>query len=63
MNISRAMGLQEREIISLVGGGGKTTLMFRLAGELALQRKVVVTTTTKIYRPSRTNFVIVAGKG
>lgn len=56
MNISRAMGLQEREIISLVGGGGKTTLMFRLAGELALQRKVVVTTTTKIYRPSPDKF-------
>ncbi|HPZ43140.1 MAG TPA: selenium cofactor biosynthesis protein YqeC [Bacillota bacterium] len=52
MKISRAMGLQEREIISLVGGGGKTTLMFRLAGELALQKKVIITTTTKIYRPS-----------
>ena len=39
-------------MISLIGGGGKTTLMFRLAGELARTgRKVLTTTTTKIFRP------------
>ena len=43
----------EREVISLVGAGGKTTLMFRLAKELYLQvKKVVTTTTTKILEPS-----------
>jgi probable selenium-dependent hydroxylase accessory protein YqeC len=39
--------------VSLVGAGGKTTLMFRLAKELLLAgKKVVTTTTTKILEPS-----------
>jgi probable selenium-dependent hydroxylase accessory protein YqeC len=37
------------ELISLVGAGGKTSIMFRLAQELsALRKKVLVTTTTNI---------------
>jgi len=48
-----ALGIQAREVISLVGAGGKTTLMFRLAKELFLSgRKVVTTTTTKILEPT-----------
>jgi probable selenium-dependent hydroxylase accessory protein YqeC len=40
-------------MISLVGAGGKTTLMFSLAGELRmLHRRVITTTTTKIYPPA-----------
>jgi probable selenium-dependent hydroxylase accessory protein YqeC len=40
-------------VISLVGAGGKTTLMFRIAGELAeAGETVLTTTTTKIYVPS-----------
>jgi probable selenium-dependent hydroxylase accessory protein YqeC len=39
-------------MISLVGAGGKTTLMFLLAGELAHRKfRVVTTTTTKIFPP------------
>ena len=60
--ISEALGLNEREVISLVGAGGKTTLMYRLAKELLLSRKrVVTTTTTKILepRPEETNFLFV----
>ncbi|MBW2085743.1 MAG: putative selenium-dependent hydroxylase accessory protein YqeC, partial [Deltaproteobacteria bacterium] len=41
-------------VISLVGAGGKTTLMFRLARELAdAGETVLTTTTTKIYKPSK----------
>ena len=41
-------------VISLVGGGGKTTLMFRLAAELAhIENTVLTTTTTKIFEPSK----------
>ena len=41
-------------MISLVGAGGKTSLMFRLARELSTQGGTVLsTTTTKIYTPSR----------
>jgi len=40
-------------MISLVGAGGKTTLMFSLARELRmLHRRVITTTTTKIYPPA-----------
>ncbi|MBW1710296.1 MAG: putative selenium-dependent hydroxylase accessory protein YqeC [Deltaproteobacteria bacterium] len=46
--------LGDRGVISLVGAGGKTTLMFTLARELArLGEPVLTTTTTKIFMPSR----------
>ena len=48
-----ALGLKKREVISLTGAGGKTTLMFRLAKELFLKgKRVVTTTTTKILEPA-----------
>lgn len=59
MKICEALGLKERGVISLVGGGGKTTSMYRLAEEIPLQYKVVVTTTTKIFRPSPGKFPLV----
>ena len=40
-------------VVSLVGGGGKTTLMFKLARELSMVgESVLTTTTTKIFEPS-----------
>ncbi len=51
--LSESLGLKTREMISLTGAGGKTTLMFRLARELSLEgKKVITTTTTKILEPS-----------
>ena len=48
-----SLGLRAREMISLVGAGGKTSLMFRLASELVHQgRRVITTTTTRILEPS-----------
>jgi molybdenum cofactor cytidylyltransferase len=45
------MGLESRELVSLVGGGGKSTLLFLLGRELAVGgRRVVLTTTTKMGR-------------
>lgn len=50
MNLSRALRIQPKEVVAFVGGGGKTTAMFRLAGELVAQgRRVVTTTTTRIF--------------
>lgn len=40
-----------RGVTALVGGGGKTTLMFRLAEELARAHRVIVATTTHVMRP------------
>ena len=35
MKFTEALNIKPGEVISLVGGGGKTTLMFALARELA----------------------------
>jgi probable selenium-dependent hydroxylase accessory protein YqeC len=51
--LTEALGIKAREVISLVGAGGKTTLMFRLAKELLLSgKKVLTTTTTRILKPT-----------
>lgn len=54
MLIREAVPLGAKEIITFVGGGGKTTAMFRLAHELKdVGKKVVVTTTTRIFLPQQ----------
>ena len=50
MQLAHALRIHPKEVVVLVGGGGKTTLMFRLADELAASgRRVVTTMTTKIF--------------
>jgi len=52
VTLKDALALRDREVISLVGGGGKTSLMFALGRELASRLKgVILTTTTKIWEP------------
>jgi probable selenium-dependent hydroxylase accessory protein YqeC len=52
-SLIEALGLKDRELVSLVGAGGKTTLMFALAKELQDRgARVVTTTTTKIFYPT-----------
>jgi probable selenium-dependent hydroxylase accessory protein YqeC len=52
-SLTEALGVRAKEVVCLVGAGGKTTLMFRLAKELSLSgKKVVTTTTTKILEPA-----------
>jgi molybdenum cofactor cytidylyltransferase len=46
MKLKEALELNQPEVISLVGAGGKTTLMFSLAQELASEGEFIVTTTT-----------------
>lgn len=56
--------LQRKGIISIIGGGGKTSLMFCLARELADSgKKVLTTTTTKIFMPKKDQspFTLIAG--
>lgn len=53
MNLSSSIGLEHGDVISIVGAGGKTTLMFQLAKEIKSNNaNVLATTTTKIYLPS-----------
>jgi len=51
--LEEALELDRHRIISLVGAGGKTSLMFAMAGELSARGNHVITsTTTKIFKPS-----------
>ncbi|HLY89202.1 MAG TPA: selenium cofactor biosynthesis protein YqeC [Acetobacteraceae bacterium] len=51
--LAQALGIGEREVVTIVGGGGKTTTMFRLGRELrAAGAGVVLTTTTHIFAPA-----------
>ncbi len=64
VSLREGLMLEGGGVVSLVGGGGKTSLMFKLARELSLAGEpVLTTTTTKIFEPSRdqTNCVILSG--
>jgi len=53
-SLAEALGVERGDLVSLVGGGGKTTLMYRLARELrALGLRAAAATTTKIRDPGR----------
>lgn len=52
MDISALLGV-ERGVTALIGGGGKTTLMYTLAEELRRRGTVIVTTSTHIQRPEQ----------
>jgi molybdenum cofactor cytidylyltransferase len=50
-SLSGLLGLRSRELVAIVGGGGKSTLLFRLGDELAgAGNRVILTTTTKMGR-------------
>ncbi len=52
MNIRDALDLRDKGVISIIGAGGKTSLMYSLARELVARgKKVLTTTTTKIFIP------------
>lgn len=58
--LAEALGVARGETVALVGGGGKTSAMLRLAAELAAHGgRVLVTTTTHIYPPHSPEFPIV----
>lgn len=48
--------IEKKDIITITGAGGKTSLMFFLAYELSKFGKVLVTTTTKIYIPKNNQY-------
>lgn len=52
MNLFNALNIHPKDIIAIIGGGGKTSTMYAL-GEEAKNRgmKAILTTTTKIYYP------------
>lgn len=52
----------ERGVTALIGGGGKTGLMYHLAGELSKKGKVLLCTTTHIRRPEHLPFAATAAE-
>jgi probable selenium-dependent hydroxylase accessory protein YqeC len=63
-SLREGLMLEGGGVVSLVGGGGKTSLMFKLARELSMAGDTVLTTTTtKIFEPTRdqTACVILSG--
>jgi molybdenum cofactor cytidylyltransferase len=54
MTLADSLGVQTGEMVSLIGAGGKTTALFRLAKELRENGgKILLTTTTKIFKPNK----------
>jgi probable selenium-dependent hydroxylase accessory protein YqeC len=54
MHLKEAFGLRHGEMVSLIGAGGKTTTLFYLARELREDGgKILVTTTTKLFKPAK----------
>jgi molybdenum cofactor cytidylyltransferase len=50
VKLSDALGMRRDEVVALVGGGGKTTAMFRLAREMVERGgRAITTTTTRIF--------------
>jgi len=59
MTLRQAFSIGNREVISLVGGGGKPTLLYALGRELStLGCGVILTTTTKILEPAPSPFLL-----
>lgn len=48
--------IKKCDVISIVGTGGKTTLLFKLGKELKNKYKVLLTTSTKIYKPDKEDY-------
>ena len=61
--LTRKLGIDARHrVISIVGSGGKTTLLYALAREFAAAgEKTVLTTTTHIRQPDEPDFLISSG--
>ena len=54
LTLARAIGVKAGDIISFTGGGGKTSSMYHLAGELHRSgMSVIITTTTHIFPPEK----------
>lgn len=65
MKLTDVLNIEKNSIVSIVGAGGKTSLMFQLAEELREKGRVLVTTTTKIYVPPKWqyDYLVVGRKG
>ena len=54
--LKEMFNINKGDVVSIVGTGGKTTLLFKMGKELKEQHKVLLTTSTKIYKPKIENY-------
>ena len=54
-NLVKALGIQKGDTVSVVGGGGKTSIINKLAGEASeiYSCPILITTTTNIFSPNK----------
>lgn len=52
----KIFNINKKDIVVVTGAGGKTSLIFSLAEKLSKLGKVLITTTTKMYKPSPNNY-------
>jgi len=58
--LCEVLDLWKKELIAAVGGGGKTSIVFRLSRELLrLKKSVLLSTTTKMYFPRGNDITVV----
>lgn len=48
--------IKKGDVVSITGTGGKTSLLFKLGNELRKNCSVLITTSTKIYMPSKRDY-------
>jgi probable selenium-dependent hydroxylase accessory protein YqeC len=54
--LKQLIGIKKNDIITVVGAGGKTSLITYLTKEVSSDYKVLLTTTTKIYLPKSSDY-------
>ncbi len=60
--LSDALGIKQKDVVLVVGSGGKTTLCLSLCEELKYKQIIFYTTTTKMFPPTQDNYQIYLGE-
>ncbi|MDO7205691.1 hypothetical protein Q5M85_17895 [Paraclostridium bifermentans] len=54
--LEQLLEIKENDVITVVGAGGKTSLITYLSKQLSSEYSVLLTTTTKIYIPKSSDY-------
>lgn len=54
--LTELFDINNGDVVSIVGTGGKTSLLFKLGNELRKNCRVLITTSTKIFMPSKEDY-------
>jgi probable selenium-dependent hydroxylase accessory protein YqeC len=54
--LTELFDIKKGDVVSITGSGGKTSLLFKLGNELRKNCRVLITTSTKIFMPSKKDY-------